>query len=74
MPESDHTLVHTVDILPPQANGNRNPGGAIPGSLQVVTGEGDDGTGSGVAFVEVSTDGTTWQLADGTQSWSTAVT
>jgi hypothetical protein len=74
VPASDHTLVHTVDNLPPLVRGSRNPGGAIPGGPQIITGEAEDGPGSGVAYVEVSVDGSIWQLAEGTQSWSTAVT
>jgi hypothetical protein len=39
----------------------------------IIKGTADDGTGSGVQKVEVSTDGgTTWNIASGTTSWSYA--
>ena len=40
---------------------------------QTVGGTADDGAGSGIALVEVSTDGATWQDATGTQAWTVDV-
>ena len=71
--DANGTLVHTIDSDAPTVTIRSNPGRAIGRGLRVVRGTADDGNGSGVAYVEVSTDGTTWQTARGTESWRLAL-
>jgi len=63
----------TVDATPPASSVTAPAAGELVGGTQyyTVTGTADDGSGSGVATVEVSTDGGgTWDNATGTSAWS----
>jgi hypothetical protein len=62
----------TVDNTQPATAITAPAGGAVlKGATVPITGTADDGTGSGVAKVEVSTNnGSTWVAATGTVSWS----
>ncbi len=61
-----------VDRTPPSSLVNNTTAGAlINGTTYTFTGTSDDGTGSGISKVEVSTNGgTAWAAAAGTTSWS----
>ncbi|MCA9952034.1 MAG: hypothetical protein KDE48_20430, partial [Anaerolineales bacterium] len=74
LPASDEILIHAVDTDAPIVFIYTNPGSAIGTGIQTVRGRAEDGVGSGVEFVEVSTDGSTWQLATGAQFWQAAIT
>jgi hypothetical protein len=68
-------VVHRVDGERPTVTIDSLPGSAIAAGEHTFTGTADDGAGSGVAQVEVSTDdGTTWLAAGGTQAWSAVLT
>ena len=69
------TITHRVDGQPPTVTIDSPVASAIPSGNVTLTGTASDlapdGTaGSGVGFVYVSTDGTTWYLAKGTATWS----
>jgi len=61
-----------VDNEPPSSTITLpTPGEYLGGSEYTIVGTADDGTGSGVQTVEVTTDGgVTWNTATGTTSWS----
>jgi hypothetical protein len=67
-------IAHTIDTDAPTTTIHTNPGNALGIGLQTVTGSADDGLGAGVEMVEVSPDGSNWQVADGTQSWTADLT
>jgi uncharacterized repeat protein (TIGR01451 family) len=66
-------IAHTLDLDPPAVTINRNPGGVVGTGWQAITGSADDALGAGVALVEVSQDGNSWQPATGTRFWSAAL-
>ncbi len=71
-PEShaETTVIHRVDGQAPAVGIDLLPGSAIAAGNSTFTGSADDDAGSGVARIEVSTDGTTWIPAEGTLAWS----
>ena len=72
--ENAATIVHRVDGAAPEVTIDALAGSAIAAGKQVFTGTASDG-GSGVALVELSTDGgSTWHVATGTLAWSAEVT
>jgi Bacterial Ig domain len=61
----------TVDATAPTSTiTSPTDGATLSGTTCLISGSADDGTGSGVTSVEVSTDGSTWSAASGTTSWS----
>ncbi|MCB8944437.1 MAG: tandem-95 repeat protein [Ardenticatenaceae bacterium] len=66
-------LTHVLDLAKPAAEVVANPGNASAAGPQAIVGTADDAAGTGVASVEVSLDGSNWQAAIGTQSWSAVV-
>ncbi|MCP4542038.1 MAG: hypothetical protein GY832_33345 [Chloroflexi bacterium] len=70
IPGTEISTSHVVDTDAPTVGVNVNPGGALGSGVQPFTGFADDGFGTGVATVEISANGSDWQLATGTQSWS----
>ncbi|MGH2490321.1 MAG: LamG-like jellyroll fold domain-containing protein [Candidatus Limnocylindria bacterium] len=63
--------VFTDTVAPLSSVSDPVPGQRITSSTYVVSGTADDGSGSGVWRVDVSTDGgATWSPATGTTSWS----
>ncbi|MFZ0546704.1 MAG: cohesin domain-containing protein [Candidatus Promineifilaceae bacterium] len=74
LPDTMFSRVHKVDIDAPIVTINPYPANVAGSGLQSVFGSAYDGDGAGVAYVEVSTDGTIWQLADGEQSWTAEIT
>ena len=69
-PLRSESLSHVVDGDPPTVTLDTNPGNAIAAGLQTFTGTADDGSGIGVAAVEVRPAGGAWQTADGRLHWS----
>ena len=63
---------HAIDHVVPTGSFDQTPGSVINATERVVSGSADD-SGSGVALVEVSTDGTNWAAASGTTAWSAAL-
>jgi hypothetical protein len=63
-------LVHTLDLDPPAVTIAQDPGGVVGSGWQSLSGSSDDGSGAGVAQVELSDDGVNWQTATGAQFWS----
>jgi hypothetical protein len=63
-------LNHILDLDPPTVDVLQNPGNAIDTGPQAFFGTSDDGIGTGVELVELSLDGSIWQTAVGTLSWS----
>ncbi|MEM7798347.1 MAG: dockerin type I domain-containing protein, partial [Chloroflexota bacterium] len=74
LPLANFGITHTVDITAPIVTIDTNPGNVLGSGTQTVSGSASDRLGAGVASVEVSTDGVTWQPATGTQIWSASVT
>ncbi|NLG27517.1 MAG: PKD domain-containing protein, partial [Chloroflexi bacterium] len=73
--ETEASVTHRVDSEAPTASITVPAGAAVRTGAQMFTGAADDGTGSGVALVEVSGDGgATWVPATGTLAWSAEVT
>jgi hypothetical protein len=72
--DSAVAMAHTIDTDAPTVTIHTNPGNALGIGLQTLTGSADDGLGAGVEIVEVSPDGSNWQVADGTQSWAATLT
>jgi len=68
------SITHYVDGDAPTVAMDTNPGNAIAAGLQTFTGTADDGTGIGVASVEMRESGGSWQTADGTRHWSVTTT
>jgi hypothetical protein len=65
------TAVHRVDTQAPTLRIDTLGGAAIAAGAHTFTGFAGDGGGSGVARVEVSSDGgATWQMVTGTLAWS----
>ena len=73
IPGTDFSLTHELDMDRPTVTIDTNPGAVIGTDSQTISGSADDGTGAGIDFVEISFDGTNWQLANGTQSWTAVV-
>ncbi|MCP4415848.1 MAG: hypothetical protein GY805_04450 [Chloroflexi bacterium] len=71
---TDFILTHVVDTERPTVAVNTNPGDAIGTVTQTIFGSANDGDGAGIDFVEISLDGSSWQLASGTQSWTAELT
>lgn len=68
---SDDILLNTDTASPAVLIDAPADGLVLTASSYTITGTADDGTGSGVKTVEVSTDGgATWSLATGATSWS----
>ena len=65
-------VTEKLDTAPPASAITSPVAGSVPaGGSCTITGSAGDGTGSGVASVEVSTDGgASWYAASGTTSWS----
>jgi len=66
-------ISHQVDSQPPTVQIAPTPGQVIGTGPQTVAGTADDGTGRGVARVEVSVDGGPWQQATGTMNWTATI-
>jgi uncharacterized repeat protein (TIGR01451 family) len=74
-PLAERSRTHRLDGVAPVADVVFKPGKVIGIGSQLIVGLADDGLGSGVATVEVSTNGgSSWQPASGTDAWNTTVT
>ncbi|MCA9980625.1 MAG: hypothetical protein KDD89_07330, partial [Anaerolineales bacterium] len=63
------TIVHQLDLLPPQQRFDDVPGNAINGTIPRILGSSDDRAGIGLARVEYSQDQVSWATASGTNEW-----
>ncbi|MEM7800860.1 MAG: dockerin type I domain-containing protein [Chloroflexota bacterium] len=64
---------HDIDIDGPSVAINSVQGDVVNTGLQLITGEANDGSGTGVEFVEVSINGAAFETVTGTIGWSTEV-
>jgi uncharacterized repeat protein (TIGR01451 family) len=60
---------HRLDGQPPSVLVTALPGNTLGAGLQTITGQANDGSGSGVATVEARPEGGGWQTALGTTAW-----
>ena len=67
------SMTHALDLVKPSVALESNPAQVIAAGPQEIVGSASDNFGTGVELVEVSVDGTNWQAATGTQSWSAII-
>ena len=72
-PQSTQPIVHQLDLSTPTVNATLAPGNSIGTGRQTVRGTASDDAGAGIALVEVSTDGTNWVSAEGTETWTAEI-